>query len=90
MGYTIVLDPNVPTHLRLTISAAGVFLATTAGRREKAYESRAALQAELRGPGRRGRPLRPQYHHAPFMAGRALHAEALGRHAQRRCRRVVA
>ena len=41
-------------------------------------------------PERRGRPLRPPHRDAPVAPGRAVHAEALGRHAQRRRRRVVA
>ena len=38
-------------------------------------------------PERRGRPLRPPHRDAPVAARRALHAEALGRDAQRRRRR---
>ena len=38
-------------------------------------------------PERRGRPLRPPHRHAPLPAERAVHAEALGRHAQRQRRR---
>ena len=48
---------------------------------------------EVRGhprPERRGRPLRPPHRDAPVAPGRAVHAEALGRHAQRRRRRFVA
>ena len=41
-------------------------------------------------PGRRGGPLRPPHRDAPVEPDRALHAEALGRHAQRRRRRSVA
>ena len=41
-------------------------------------------------PGRGGRPLRAPDRHAPVSAGRAVHAEALGRHAQRRRRRLLA
>ena len=37
-----------------------------------------------------GRPLRSPHRDAPVASGRAVHAEALGRHAQRRRRRVVA
>ncbi|CAA9350504.1 MAG: GH74, partial [uncultured Frankineae bacterium] len=42
------------------------------------------------GPRRRGRALRPQPRDAPVEAGHAVHAEALGRHAQRRRRWLVA
>src|ERR1039458_9752007 len=38
----------------------------------------------------RGRPLRSSRRHAPVASARAVHAEALGRHAQRRRRRLVA
>ena len=41
-------------------------------------------------PRRRGRPLRPPHRHAPVAPGRAVHAEALGRDAQRRRRRLLA
>ena len=41
-------------------------------------------------PDGRSRPLCPPHRHAPVAAERAVHAEALGRHAQRRRRRVVA
>ena len=40
------------------------------------------------GSGRRGGPLRPPHRDAPVAAGRALHAEALGRHAERQRRRL--
>ncbi len=41
-------------------------------------------------PDRGGRPLRPPDRHAPVASERAVHAEALGRDAHRRRRRVVA
>jgi hypothetical protein len=41
-------------------------------------------------PRRRGRPLRAPHRDAPVAAERAVHAEALGRHAQRRRGRLVA
>ena len=41
------------------------------------------------GPERRSRSLRPSHRDAPLAPGRALHAEALGRHAHRRRGRVV-
>ena len=42
------------------------------------------------GPDCRGWPLRSPYRHAPVASGCAFHAEALGRHAQRQCRGLVA
>ena len=47
------------------------------------------VRADSRPHGR-GRPLRAPHRDAPLAPGRAVHAEALGRHAQRRRRRVVA
>ena len=47
-----------------------------------------ALRAPRSGCG--GRPLRPPHRDASVAPGRAVHAEALGRHAQRRRRRVLA
>ena len=41
-------------------------------------------------PERRGRPLRAPHRDAPVAPERAVHAEALGRHAQRQRRRLVA
>ena len=52
----------------------------------EADQPRAAVAVHPR-PGRRGRPLRPPHRHAPVAAERAVHAEALGRHAHRRRRR---
>ena len=54
-----------------------------------ADQPRPALGADP-GPDRRGRPLRPPHRDAPVAPRRAVHAEALGRHAQRRRRRVLA
>ena len=50
--------------------------------------STAACNREVHSrSGRRGRPLRAPHRHAPVAAERAVHAEALGRDAQRRRRR---
>src|SRR5499426_3844433 len=54
-----------------------------------AGEPRPALRAAPE-PHRRGRTLRPPHRHAPVAPAGALHAEALGRDAQRRRRRLVA
>ena len=54
-----------------------------------ADEPRPAVRRHPR-PACRGRPLRAPHRDAPVASGRAVHAEALGRHAQRRRRRVVA
>ena len=54
-----------------------------------ADQPRTAVRTHPRPDGR-GRPLRAPHRHAPLAPGRAVHAEALGRHAQRRRRRFVA
>ena len=54
-----------------------------------ADQPRPALAVHPR-PERRGRPLRPPHRDAPVAPERAVHAEALGRDAQRRRRRLVA
>ena len=64
------------------------------GRRLQNRRSRRDVAASQQGaelehdpePDRRSRPLRPPHRDAQVAAGRALHAEALGRHAQRRRR----
>ena len=58
--------------------------ARAGGRSTRACSPRASR------PGRRGRALRAPARDAPVPAGRAVHAEALGRHALRRRRRVLA
>ena len=52
----------------------------------EADQSRAAIRVHAR-PDRRGRPLRASHRDASVAAEYALHAEALGRDAHRRCRR---
>ena len=54
-----------------------------------ADQSRTEVAGDPRS-GRRGRPLCAPPRDAPFAPPRAVHAKALGRHAQRRRRRVVA
>ena len=62
---------------------------TTAAQTWRPINQRPALRGHPR-PGRRGRPLRAPHRHAPVAPERAVHAEALGRHAQRRRRRHLA
>ena len=54
-----------------------------------ADQPRTAVPTHPRPDGR-GRPLRSPHRHAPVASGRAVHAKALGRDAQRRRRRLVA
>ncbi len=87
--HTILLDPSNPGRIFIAISAAGVFRSDDAGHSLEAHEPRPALRVHA-GAGSRGRPLRPPDRPAPVPAVNAVHAEALGRDAQRRQRRVVA
>ena len=80
--HTIVLDPTRPQRMFIAISAAGVFRTDDGG------VSWHAMNRGLRSDGparsRSGRrPLRSSHRHAPVASRRAVHAEALGRHAKR-------
>ena len=87
--HTIVLHPT---------DEQRIYTAISRGRRLPHRRRRRQLAADQQGPavrrhprpGRRGRPLRAQDRDAPVAAGHAVHAEALGRHAQRRRRRLLA
>ena len=81
--------PSNPKRMYVAISAAGAFRTDDGGATWKPINQRPALAVHPR-PRRRGRPLRPPHRHASVAARHAVHAEALGRHAQRRRRRVVA
>ena len=92
-GHVPAHDPPRPERTRTGSSSPSPPRArsapTTAARRGS--RSTAGLRsAGHPRPERRGRPLRPPHRDAPVAAGRAVHAEALGRHAQRRRRRLVA
>jgi len=86
--HTILVDPVDPRRMFVAISAAASFGPTTRPNLE-ADQPRAALRADPRSRGA-GRPLRAPDRHAPLAPLGPVHAEALGRHAQRRRRRVVA
>ena len=86
--HTIILDPASPGGCSPP-SRPRARSAPTTRARLAAGQPRPALGGHPR-PGRRGRPLRAPDRDAPVAAGRAVHAEALGRHAQRRRRRVLA
>jgi hypothetical protein len=87
--HTILADPGDPDRLLVAISAAGVFASDDGGLTWEAVEPGAQLRVPA-GRRRRGRPLRPQAR-TPCLASRGgVHAEALGRHAQRRRRPLLA
>ena len=85
--HTILLDPSNPEpHLHRHLGGGRV--PHRRRRRDLAADQpRPEVASTISRSGRRGRPLRPPHRHASVAAGRALHAEALGRHAQRRRRR---
>ena len=87
--HTILLDPSDPERIFIAISAAGAFRTDDAGKTWRPI-NRGLKSAIHPRPECRGRPLRSPHRDAPVASGRAVHAEALGRHAQRRRRRVVA
>ena len=87
--HTIILDPSDPDRIFIAISAAGAFRTDDGGADLAADQPRTAVRIHPR-PDCRGRPLRSPHRHAPVAPGRAVHAEALGRDAQRQRRRFVA
>ena len=84
--HTILLDPSNPQRIYIAISAAGAFRTDDGGKTWKPINRGLQLAIHPR-PECRGRPLRPPHRHAPVAPERAVHAEALGRHAHRRRRR---
>nr|BFE74217.1 hypothetical protein GCM10020092_075180 [Actinoplanes digitatis] len=83
--HTIILDPVNPDRIFVAISAAERLPHRRRRRHLAADQPGPALRPDPRR-GRRGRPLRAPAGHAPVPAGRAVHAEALGRAAHRRRR----
>jgi hypothetical protein len=84
--HTILLDPRDPAGSSSPSRRRARSAPTTPARR--GGRSTAACAPRTSPTRRRGRPLRPPHRDAPRRARRAVHAEALGRHAQRRRRRV--
>ena len=89
---------HVPAHDHPRPGAQGPHLRGDLGRRRVPQRRRRReLAADQQGPAlrrdpghrRRGRPLRAPHHPAPVPPGHPVHAEALGRHAQRRRRRAT-
>ena len=87
--HTILLDPSHADRIFIGHLVRGRVPVRRRRRDLEAHQPRPALRAHPRPHGR-GRPLRPPHRDAPVAAERALHAEALGRDAHRRRRRVVA
>ena len=85
--HTILIDPTNPDRMYIAISSAGTFRTDDAGKTWKPINRGLHVAVHSRS-GRRGRPLRASHRAAPLAAGRAVHAEALGRDAQRRRRRL--
>ena len=87
--HTIILDPVRPERIFTAISAAGAFRSDDAGQTWRPV-NRGLKSEGIPDSERRGRPLRAPPGDAPGAPVRPVHAEALGRHAQRRRRGVLA
>ena len=87
--HTILLDPVNPGRMFVAISAAGAFRTDDGGTTWRPINRGLKSDVHARS-GRRGRSLRPPDRDAPVAPRRAVHAEALGRDAERRRRGVVA
>ena len=86
--HTILLDPSNANRIFVAISAAGAFRTDDGGATWRPI-NRGLRSQGIPGRGRRGRALRAPDCDAPVAAERAVHAEALGRDAHRRCRGLV-
>ena len=83
---------SIPTNAQrmfIAISAAGAFRTDDGGTTWKPINRGLQVRRHSRPDGG-SRPLRAPHRDAPLAPERAVHAEALGRDAQRRCRRIVA
>ncbi len=87
--HTILLHPTDESRIFAAISAAGAFRTDDGGGELDGHQQGPAQRGHPRPRGRAG-ALRPQARDAPRPPRHALHAEALGRHAQRRWGRLVA
>ena len=79
--HTIVLDPVDPARIFIAISAAGAFRSDDGGDSWQPI-NRGLHSDGIPDPDGRGRPLRAPHRDASVASRRAVHAEALGRHAQ--------
>ena len=87
--HTILLDPTNADRIYIAISAAGAFRTDDGGEDVEANQPRARVGRDSEARSR-GRPLRAPHRDECLASQRALHAEALGRDAERRRRRFVA
>ena len=87
--HTILLDPSDPERIFIAISAAGAFRTDDGGETWKPINR--GLRSEfIPDPSGGGGALRSSHRDAPLAPGCAVHAEALGRDAQRRRGRLLA
>jgi hypothetical protein len=87
--HTIIIDPKNPKRIYIAISSAGAFRTDDGGLTWKPINKGTEVAIRAARPGRGCGPLRTS-HRAPSVAARrALHAEALGHHAQRQFRRSL-
>ncbi len=87
--HTILLDPSNPDRIFVAISAAGAFRTDDGGKTWQPINRGLKSQYIPDPTAEVGHCVHRIAMHS-FAAGRAVHAEALGRHAQRRRRRLLA
>jgi hypothetical protein len=87
--HTIVLDPSYPSRIFLAISAAGTFRSDDGGQTWRPINRGLRSEGIPNPTAEVGHCVHRIAMH-PSRPARAVYAEALGRHAQRRRRRVVA
>ena len=88
--HTILLDPGNPDRMFIAISAAGAFRTDDGGKTWQADQPRAAVASTSPIPTAEVGHCVHRIAMHPLAPERAVHAEALGRDAQRRRRRLVA
>ena len=88
--HTIVLDPTNPNRIFIAISAAGAFRTDDGGKTWKPINQRPAVAVHLPDPNAEVGHCVHRIAMHPSRPERAVHAEALGRDAQRQRRRQLA